>query len=495
MSFIDDPKVLARASQVSERWRDLLSDDMTWKNLCVKHDYDRRLSEVDPRSPVEMKSDAFTPGNMDTEMTVSNSFPGSHPSYSGHPSGSRSFNAITERPKLRTYKSHFKQRYLVEAAWRSAGTSVHRNITQEGGVVTSLHLTPKYIIVALDNAKIHVFDTEGDSQRILQGHVMGVWAMVPWGDTMVSGGCDRDVRVWDLKTGYVDDAGHEKSHRKAYTCSVHVCIPSEGTPRLSGASKWRTKTPPFLDRETPHFESGTFGRGFAEMFSSGTSRVSDVSRSRGTLSFPVAMIPLLEYGAFRKAVAFRHCRATSVRFTPSPLTAKGSSRVAWTRTCGCGILRPGKPLHGVSSIIRSPCLLVCHTDDHDRECLAILQGHTSLVGQLQMRGDTLVTGGSDGSVRVWSLERMCPIHRLAAHDNSVTSLQFDDTRVVSGGSDGRVKIWDLKTGHLVRELIAQGEAVWRVAFEEEKCVALALRHGRTVMEVRSINIQLRGPHD
>lgn len=117
------------------------------------------------------------------------------------------------------------------------------------------------------------------------------------------------------------------------------------------------------------------------------------------------------------------------------------------------------------------------------ECLAILQGHTSLVGQLQMRGDTLVTGGSDGSVRVWSLEKMAPIHRLAAHDNSVTSLQFDDTRVVSGGSDGRVKIWDLKTGHLVRELIAQGEAVWRVAFEEEKCVALALRQGRTVMEV------------
>ncbi|CCF31992.1 F-box/WD repeat domain-containing protein, partial [Colletotrichum higginsianum] len=121
------------------------------------------------------------------------------------------------------------------------------------------------------------------------------------------------------------------------------------------------------------------------------------------------------------------------------------------------------------------------------ECLAILQGHTSLVGQLQMRGDTLVTGGSDGSVRVWSLEKMCPIHRLAAHDNSVTSLQFDDTRVVSGGSDGRVKIWDLKTGHLVRELIAQGEAVWRVAFEDEKCVALALRQNRTVMEVWSFS--------
>lgn len=121
--------------------------------------------------------------------------------------------------------------------------------------------------------------------------------------------------------------------------------------------------------------------------------------------------------------------------------------------------------------------------DCSSECQAILQGHTSLVGQLQMRGGTLVTGGSDGSVRVWSLERFCAIHRLAAHDNSVTSLQFDDTRVVSGGSDGRVKVWDLKTGNLVRELVTQGEAVWRVAFEEEKCVAMALKNSRTVMEV------------
>lgn len=100
-----------------------------------------------------------------------------------------------------------------------------------------------------------------------------------------------------------------------------------------------------------------------------------------------------------------------------------------------------------------------------------------------MRGNTLVTGGSDGSVRVWSLEKMAPIHRLAAHDNSVTSLQFDDTRVVSGGSDGRVKVWDLKTGQLVRELTAPADAVWRVAFEEEKCVVMASRASRTIMEV------------
>jgi len=117
--------------------------------------------------------------------------------------------------------------------------------------------------------------------------------------------------------------------------------------------------------------------------------------------------------------------------------------------------------------------------------MAILQGHTSLVGQLQLRNDTLVTGGSDGSVRVWSLQTFAPVHRLAAHDNSVTSLQFDDSRIVSGGSDGRVKVWDLARGGLVRELGQPAEAVWRVVFEEEKAVVLASRNGKTVMEVWS----------
>lgn len=180
---------------------------MTWKNLCVKHDYQRRLSEVQSsinHHPAPAPGYALgQPGN---EFGVPR-FPGARPPQALPMSGSLSLDGSSasgspsSRPKLKSYKSHFKQRYLVDAAWRTGGRKITRNITQDGGVVTSLHLTSKYIIVALDNAKIHVFDTEGNALRTLQGHVMGVWAMVPWDDILVSGGCDRDVRVWDLTTG------------------------------------------------------------------------------------------------------------------------------------------------------------------------------------------------------------------------------------------------------------------------------------------------------
>ena len=180
--------------------------------LCANHDYGRRMSEAHMHTPP--LSTLRPPPNPVQATTyqdidhLTQSYPGAVLPGSHVPANSRSFDSATasnalRRPKIRSYKSHFKQRYLVETAWRTGGTNIARHITQDQGVVTSLHLTPKYIVVALDNAKIHVFNTDGTSQKTLQGHVMGVWAMVPWDDILVSGGCDRDVRVWDMQTGQV----------------------------------------------------------------------------------------------------------------------------------------------------------------------------------------------------------------------------------------------------------------------------------------------------
>lgn len=203
--------MLARASQVSQRWRTLLADDVTWMKLCAKHDYGRRMSENHMLQPPTFSPHLQRPPPQPIQSSASieeNSVPEMSSNIFAPfvPGNSRSFDSATSsralrRPPFRSYKSHFKQKYLVETAWKTGGVNVARHITQDQGVVTSLHLTSKYIVVALDNAKIHVFNTEGNAQKTLLGHVMGVWAMVPWDDVLVSGGCDRDVRVWNMATG------------------------------------------------------------------------------------------------------------------------------------------------------------------------------------------------------------------------------------------------------------------------------------------------------
>ena len=102
------------------------------------------------------------------------------------------------------------------------------------------------------------------------------------------------------------------------------------------------------------------------------------------------------------------------------------------------------------------------------ECLALFQGHTSLVAVLQLTDKLLVTGGSEGRVIIFSLETYECLHRLCAHDNSVTCLQFDDRFIVTGGSDGLVKLWDFNTGTFIRELGQRSDSVYKMSFREDQ---------------------------
>lgn len=446
LTFIDDPTTLARSSQVSRRWRELVSDDMAWKSLCEKHAY-RRPSDEDRN---QVSNSVHTPGGSPSADQASLAWSrfGANPGASSSAPDLRTQSLDhapkqpqqkRQRPKAMSYRSHFKQRYMVETAWRTGGKVYHKQITPDQGVVTSLHLTEKYIVVALDNAKIHVFDPEGNHQKTLQGHVMGVWAMVPWDDVLVSGGCDREVRVWNMATG-------TSTHTlRGHTSTVRCLKMSDSTTAISGS------------RDT-------------------TLRIWDIQKG------------------ICKHVLVGHQASVRCVEVCGDLIVSGSydtSARIWSISEGkCIRVLNGHfsqiyavAFDGRRVVTGSLDTSVRVWDPNDGRCLAVLQGHTSLVGQLQMRGDVLVTGGSDGSVRCWSLTEYHAIHRLAAHDNSVTSLQFDENRIVSGGSDGRVKVWDLKTGQLVRELSQPCEAVWRVCFEEERAVVMASRGQKTVMEV------------
>ncbi|KAL1603284.1 hypothetical protein SLS59_004380 [Nothophoma quercina] len=453
LECVDDPTTLARASQVSKKWRELVNDDGAWRLLCQKYSFRQLLPHErnEPDSPSD-EMDTEQPWAQEPDRTSrADDAPTNKLLEVGSPSAGtgelrtqsldRDAKRTTSQRKSKaiTYRSHFKQRYMVETAWRNGGVCDARQITPDQGVVTSLHLTKKYIVVALDNAKIHVFDTVGDHQKTLQGHVMGVWAMVPWGDLLVSGGCDRDVRVWNLATGY------PQYTLRGHTSTVRCLKMSDANTAISGS------------RDT-------------------TLRIWDLKKG-------ICKHVLIGHQASVRCLEIHGDIVVSGSYdTTAKIWSISEGKCLRTLTGHFSqiyaIAFDGKKI-ATGSLDTS----VRIWDPNDGKCLAVLQGHTSLVGQLQMRDDILVTGGSDGSVRVWSLATYQAIHRLAAHDNSVTSLQFDNTRIVSGGSDGRVKVWDLKKGTLVRELSTPAEAVWRVVFEEEKAVIMASRGGRTIMEV------------
>lgn len=439
LSYIDDPKALARASQVSRLWHLILSDDLTWKELCKSHHFRRLSAAVNiNHNNNRLTSRLSSVGGSMMMMGSNNS--GVDPEDLAEAVYDPE---ATRQPVPKSYRSHFKQQYLLNSAWKAGGRLAARYaIASPGGVVTSLLMIGKYIVIALDNSKIFVFREDGKMIRSLFGHVMGVWALTLRGNTLVSGGCDRDVRVWDLKTGACTQIlrGHSSTVR---------CLQMGETDNIA-ISGSRDHTLRVWD-----INDGTCLRVLHGHTSSVRCLevVGDICVS-GSYDF-TARVWRVSDGTCLHTLAGHFSQIYCLAFDGNKIVT-GSLDAS---------VRVWDPISG--------------------NCLAVLQGHTSLVGQIQIHNNTLVTGGSDGAVRVWDLTDFECIQRLAAHDNSVTTLQFDDSRIVSGGSDGRVRVWDLSTGQHVRDLSSQFDAVWRVAFRDDKIVILASKNNRVYLELTS----------
>jgi len=123
------------------------------------------------------------------------------------------------------------------------------------------------------------------------------------------------------------------------------------------------------------------------------------------------------------------------------------------------------------------------------ESIQSLNGHNGMVKCLQVEDMTCITGGVDGQIRMWDLDRAIEfdskleesfsqgehtlrnstavvsqpdgnqnpdaskhdpcVLKLEGHSQSITALYFDDACLVTGSSDKTIRQWDLNTGQAV----------------------------------------------
>ncbi|ODV92367.1 hypothetical protein CANCADRAFT_11423, partial [Tortispora caseinolytica NRRL Y-17796] len=389
LAELNDPISFANASQVSKLWYSVLNDDHVWKNLMQNSHYKTVDDTVNRQISNYVLQDQFKT----------------------------------------SYKRLYRKNYLLERAWNHGGTQVSSILTGSEGVVTCLLLLNEGIIFSQDNSRISHYSYAGEPVRTYVGHTQGVWALAECDGILVSGGCDRNLRVWSVASG--ECLAVLKGHSSTIRCvrmadkNTAVSCSRDSTIRI-----WDLKAKSCLHRLSNHEASVRCIDLCGDYVVSGsydsTAKIWRISTGEllHTLNGHLSQIYAIVFDGSRVITGSLD---TNVR--------------VWNANTG--------------------------------NCIALLQGHTSLVALLELRGDTLVTGGSDGAVRVWDLKSMTCELRLAAHDNSVTCLQFDDHRLITGGSDGRVKIWDMETGHLIRELNDNYQGIWRLEFSEQYLVILA----------------------
>ncbi|KAF9919066.1 hypothetical protein BX616_002119 [Lobosporangium transversale] len=380
---------------------------------------------------------------------------------------------VKQQPQQTTsYKAYFKRRYMIDRNWITGRHSLISNTTPETGVVTSLQFDHHHIVVGCDNRRIQIFETTtGRLLRTLQGHMGGVWALefvkgVGASDEkiLVSGGCDREVRVWDMDTGKCRFvmSGHNGTIR---CLKLHQLSISQSTDQQSDTN------------DTNRIDSKHLYRHIAITGSrDSTLRVWDIQTGQNLF--------LLQ----------GHTDSVRCIEVHGDILVSGSydctARVWSLKTGECLLHLQGHFQQIYSIAFNGEYIITGSLDSTCRlwspitgQCLATLQGHTQLVGQLQLSGDSLMTGGGDGFMYLWNLRSMVCQYRVQAHDQSVTSLCFDSKRIVTGGNDGAVKLWDRQTGKFIRLLTKTDAAIWRVSICEERVVMCMQKNGRTAMEV------------
>ncbi|GBG16223.1 WD repeat-containing protein 5-like, partial [Hondaea fermentalgiana] len=63
-----------------------------------------------------------------------------------------------------------------------------------------------------------------------------------------------------------------------------------------------------------------------------------------------------------------------------------------------------------------------------------------------IQGDTIVSGSSDNTVRIWNATSGEEQHVLKGHSDIVLSVAIQGDTIVSGSSDKTVRIWNATSG-------------------------------------------------
>ncbi len=101
----------------------------------------------------------------------------------------------------------------------------------------------------------------------------------------------------------------------------------------------------------------------------------------------------------------------------------------------------------------------------------VLSGHRGRVSSVAVSADgrRIVSGGIDGTIRVWDAVTGKEVRTLTGHAGPVLSVAVsaDGGRIVSGSADGTVKVWDAAAGLMKRTLTTDTDAVTGVALSAD----------------------------
>ena len=284
--------------------------------------------------------------------------------------------------------------------------------------------------------------------KTLSGHSDTVWtvAISPDGKTLVSGGSDKTIKIWNLQTGNL------RRTLTGHTDAVRAIAMSQDGALLASASG--DKTIKIWD-----LQSGTLLRTLTGHLGPVWSvAIGSDGQTLASGSYDSTVkIWSLQTGTLRHTFPEHYESIWSVAISPDGQTLVSA---AYDGTIKIWDLQTGDLRRTLASGNSEAIRSVAISPD----------------------GQTLVSGSWDKTVKIWNLQTGELLHTLVGHSDRVLSVAISPTgeTIASGSLDRTIKLWDLKTGLLLRTLAGHSDWVVSVAFSPDAKTLASASKDKTI---------------
>ncbi|CAK9291622.1 unnamed protein product [Gordionus sp. m RMFG-2023] len=129
-------------------------------------------------------------------------------------------------------------------------------------------------------------------------------------------------------------------------------------------------------------------------------------------------------------------------------------------------------------------------------CAGVMLGHVAAVRCVAFDGRRVVSGAYDYTVKVWDAVTRDCLHTLHGHTNRVYSLQFDGSHIVSGSLDTSIRVWDVETGTCLHTLVGHQSLTSRMELKDNLLVSGNADSTVKIWDIKSGQClhTLHGPH-
>ena len=327
-----------------------------------------------------------------------------------------------------------------------------------------------------DDALVRIWDINtSQCLNTRSGHTDIIKSVVlsPDGQYLASCSDDRTVRVWEVRTG-----------RPLNTFQGHICwvwavaFHPDGT-LVSGSSDQTVRLWDTRRGQCLKLLQGYANRALAVTFSPDSATIAS--------SFSDNLIRLWDRPTQQCQRVLRgHTNwIMSLAISPDGMLLVSASSDQTIRLWEMQTGRCVHTLHGHTQQVRSVAfspdgarLISCSDDRSLRlwdvssgQCVRVLEGHRDwvLVNTFSPDGSLIVSAGQERVIHVWAAGTGECVKRLSGHAGAVRTLAFhpDGRRFASGSKDQTVRLWDVHTGECVRLLPGHTGTVRSVAFSPD----------------------------